>query len=365
MAQEIKTVVAQLIDEASPAAAKMQAAFESSMDKITGSVDSVSESFKSLDFNTAGIDTAVSSLQNLAGSVFNVGDSFAVLESVSVLQDIIDGGVEAGNVLTLLSGIAADTGSSYMEMGLRTVESLTEIMGNSEEILGSIGDYFGQFKEDALSGAVGFASAVSDIGAKLTAQAKSQVEAQRKADIEKVKHSAMNEEEKAKAIAEIDKKAEAEKKKIAQAEKAMAITKAVINSGLAVVNALATPPFPVGLAMSAVAAAQGAAQVAAISSQSFAQGGIVGGTSYTGDNVAARVNSGEMVLTRGQQSQLFAMANGGGGGGNTISMGGDTIVINGNADQDAVDQIRQTKQEQMEQMKDLLKEMKYHGQLEL
>lgn len=42
----------------------------------------------------------------------------------------------------------------------------------------------------------------------------------------------------------------------------------------------------------------------------FADGGIVGGTSYTGDRVSARVNSGEMILTREQQAQLFDIAQG-------------------------------------------------------
>ena len=37
----------------------------------------------------------------------------------------------------------------------------------------------------------------------------------------------------------------------------------------------------------------------------FAQGGVVPGTSYTGDKVLARVNSGEMILTRQQQAALF------------------------------------------------------------
>jgi len=37
----------------------------------------------------------------------------------------------------------------------------------------------------------------------------------------------------------------------------------------------------------------------------FAQGGIVGGSSTSGDKVLARVNSGEMVLNKSQQSNLF------------------------------------------------------------
>ncbi len=42
----------------------------------------------------------------------------------------------------------------------------------------------------------------------------------------------------------------------------------------------------------------------------FATGGIVGGSSTTGDKVPIRVNSGEMVLTKTQQARLFALANG-------------------------------------------------------
>jgi len=50
----------------------------------------------------------------------------------------------------------------------------------------------------------------------------------------------------------------------------------------------------------------------------FANGGIVDGDSYSGDNVVARLNSGEMVLNQSQQGQLFAMANGGGGSGGEV-----------------------------------------------
>ena len=45
----------------------------------------------------------------------------------------------------------------------------------------------------------------------------------------------------------------------------------------------------------------------------FAMGGIVGGGSYSGDQLTARVNSGEMILNGNQQRELFAMANGMGG----------------------------------------------------
>ena len=48
--------------------------------------------------------------------------------------------------------------------------------------------------------------------------------------------------------------------------------------------------------------------------QKFANGGIVGGSSFTGDRVSAQVNSGEMILNKTQQANLFKLANGGGTG---------------------------------------------------
>lgn len=70
----------------------------------------------------------------------------------------------------------------------------------------------------------------------------------------------------------------------------------------------------------AAVAALGAVVAAAISAaskpniQRFANGGIVGGSSFTGDRIPAQVNSGEMILNRTQQANLFNLANGGGTG---------------------------------------------------
>ena len=69
-----------------------------------------------------------------------------------------------------------------------------------------------------------------------------------------------------------------------------------------------------GLAAAGIAtvtAAVAAAHSALMSLQAFAEGGIVGGTSTTGDRVLARVNSGEMILNDRQQAHLFNMINNG------------------------------------------------------
>lgn len=73
-------------------------------------------------------------------------------------------------------------------------------------------------------------------------------------------------------------------------------------------------------AIAAVAAlgATVAAAISAAKNQKFANGGIVGGNSYTGDRVTARVNSGEMILNKTQQANLFKLANGATPGGSQV-----------------------------------------------
>ena len=60
----------------------------------------------------------------------------------------------------------------------------------------------------------------------------------------------------------------------------------------------------VGPAMAVAAIASVIAALAAV--PKFAQGGIVGGSSYYGDKLLARVNSGEMILNTDQQRRIFA-----------------------------------------------------------
>ena len=69
--------------------------------------------------------------------------------------------------------------------------------------------------------------------------------------------------------------------------------------------------------------------------QRFAEGGIVGGSSFTGDRVPAMVNSGEMILNKTQQARLFKIANGGAPGDNSVTFhisGTDLVgVLNNNS----------------------------------
>jgi hypothetical protein len=92
-------------------------------------------------------------------------------------------------------------------------------------------------------------------------------------------------------------------------------------------------PYPANLAAAAqltananIAAALGAATVAAQAIQGFQDGGLVGGNSFSGDRVMARVNSGEMILNREQQANLFNQINNGSSNGQMITVHTNVVV---------------------------------------
>lgn len=103
-------------------------------------------------------------------------------------------------------------------------------------------------------------------------------------------------------------------------KKAMAIVDATISLATTIASATAasTAGDPYTMAIRIVAnvaavTAQFAALIASLksatvpSAPTFERGGIVPGTSYTGDKVTARVNSREMILTQRQQANLFEL----------------------------------------------------------
>ena len=83
-------------------------------------------------------------------------------------------------------------------------------------------------------------------------------------------------------------------------------------NALATANGVASAsklPFPANLAAIATVVATIASVFSSL--PKFAEGGIVGGSSYFGDKLLARVNSGEMILNQGQQARLLSMTDGG------------------------------------------------------
>lgn len=80
-------------------------------------------------------------------------------------------------------------------------------------------------------------------------------------------------------------------------------------------------PFPANLAAIATVVATIASVFASL--PKFAEGGIIGGSSYFGDKLLARVNSGEMILNQRQQGRLLSLTSG-----SNVRVSGD-VRLNG------------------------------------
>ncbi|ERF61742.1 hypothetical protein HMPREF0860_1604 [Treponema socranskii subsp. socranskii VPI DR56BR1116 = ATCC 35536] len=162
-----------------------------------------------------------------------------------------------------------------------------------------------------------YTSILATISDLVTQQAKNEATV-KQAEVEKqYQQGIISEEEYTKRKIEIEKDAAEKTYRIQMWQWAGSIAQATANTAQAMVSTLAQEAGPAALkiAMAAMVAAAGGAQLATIIANkpippsNFATGGIVGGTSYTGDRVTANVNSGEMILNRMQQRHLFDSIN--------------------------------------------------------
>lgn len=147
----------------------------------------------------------------------------------------------------------------------------------------------------------------------------------------KYRKGEISEEEYNKKVAESKKKAAKEQYKIQMWQWGASILQATANIAQGVSMAIAQGGVA-GLITGALVGGAGAVQIASIIASkptppSFSTGGIIGGTSTHGDNIAANLNSREMVMNMNQQKALWNFINGGSKG----AGGGTNIVIHNSA----------------------------------
>jgi len=168
-------------------------------------------------------------------------------------------------------------------------------------------------------------------------------------------------------IAKIEDQARARRIEIRRKELITQLAMAVANTAEGITKAIAQGGV-LGLVTGIAVGAAGAIQTAVIADQmnnmgsAYATGGIVPGTSYTGDQVPARVNSGEMILNQAQQARLYNMANGKGSSGGDIVIH-ESITVSGNLDHKAASQVRDDRERQLTRLRQDLKELNWRGQL--
>ena len=153
----------------------------------------------------------------------------------------------------------------------------------------------------------------------------------------------MSEEEYNKKLTESKRKAAKEQYKIQMWQWSVSLLQAMTNMAVGISQAI-SKGIPLGLIEAPIVAAAGAVQIASLMASkpippSFSTGGIVGGSSYSGDNIAANLNSREMVMNMSQQKGLWDFINGGSGGRGAAP----NIVINNSASNIATAQPRLTR----------------------
>ena len=185
----------------------------------------------------------------------------------------------------------------------------------------------------------------------------------------KYRNGEISEEEFNKKITESKKKAAREQYKIQMVQWSASILQATANIAQGVTKAIAQGGIA-GIVTGGLVAAAGAVQIASIIASkpippSFSTGGIVGGSSYHGDNIATNLNSREMVMNMSQQKGLWDFINGGSNGRESLPQ----IVINNSASNIATAQ-PQLSRDKIEIMIDArvnesLKNGRYNGSLNL
>ena len=159
----------------------------------------------------------------------------------------------------------------------------------------------------------------------------------------KYRKGELSEEEYNKKITESKRKAAREQYKIQMVQWMASILQATANIAQGVTQAIAQGGIT-GLITGGIVAAAGAVQIGSIIASkpippSFSTGGIVGGSSYHGDNIATNLNSREMVMNMSQQKGLWDFINGGSNGQGSSPQ----IVINNSASNIATAQPRLTR----------------------
>lgn len=196
---------------------------------------------------------------------------------------------------------------------VQTEEAVEEFKVSIDEVLADLKEYFSEFN-NITQQSVELARMSNEEETK-----KAQGELAKQYNDGLISYEEYNEKKK-----EIDKKTAREEYKLKMWEWSSSLLTATANIAEGVSKAIAQGGIA-GIITGALVAASGSLQLATITANkpmapSFATGGIVQGTSYTGDNVRANVNSGEMILNANQQANLWRLANGRSGGGANINM---------------------------------------------
>jgi len=270
-------------------ASSMTSAISKSVQEISaaeGTVNSLTAALKGTSAVMDGLSSATKEggtkwLKTSSSIALGMATSIPKITEASTTVDTLSESMKgASEMMTLLTGVTKEGGTKWLNFSAGMIEGLAEIVPKVAEANGGV---------DIMAASLNGVSTVMGAVAGSTDDATAAY----------LNYAANSAAAASAAIPQIMALVTA-KKSEAVASEASAITGAA--------SSVASIPF-VGWAMAVAAVAAMVAAFAAV--PKFATGGIVGGSNFSGDKMLARLNSGEMILNRSQQSNMFDMINSG------------------------------------------------------
>lgn len=270
-------------------------ALQNALDNNEISFDDFQKAKKELDDFGEEVKDKTDDLKDGLSNSFNTWMS-GVMESINSYSSVLSGMFDSiSEMYTRQLDAEQEKLDKQQELLDAELEMIEENLQKQEEVTQEHNDKVNSIEDELKSARGDRRQALID---QLAAERKAQEQS-----IEKEKQLTEEKKKQAQKQEQLKKQQDALEKKRRQQEKRASIVQATINTFTAVSNALAVQPWFVGLALSAVALGLGMANVAQISSQQYANGGLLngkrhsqGGMKIQGTNM--EVEGGEYVTNR-------------------------------------------------------------------
>ena len=270
-------------------------ALQNALDNNEISFDDFQKANKELDDFAEEVKDKTDDLKDGLSNSFNTWMG-GVMESINSYSSVLSGMFDTiSEMYTRQLDAEQEKLDKQQELLDAELEMIEENLQKQEEVTQEHNDKVNSIEDELKSARGDRRQALID---QLAAERKAQEQS-----IEKEKQLTEEKKKQAQKQEQLKKQQDALEKKRRQQEKRASIVQATINTFTAVSNALAVQPWFVGLALSAVALGLGMANVAQISSQQYADGGLLkgkrhsqGGMKIQGTNM--EVEGGEYVTNR-------------------------------------------------------------------
>lgn len=270
-------------------------ALQNALDNNEISFDDFQKAKKELDDFAEEVKDKTDDLKDGLSNSFNTWMG-GVMESINSYSSVLSGMFDSiSELYTRQLDAEQEKLDKQQELLDAELEMIEENLQKQEEVTQEHNDKVNSIEDELKSARGDRRQALID---QLAAERKAQEQS-----IEKEKQLTEEKKKQAQKQEQLKKQQDALEKKRRQQEKRASIVQATINTFTAVSNALAVQPWFVGLALSGVALGLGMANVAQISSQQYADGGLLkgkrhsqGGMKIQGTNM--EVEGGEYVTNR-------------------------------------------------------------------